>query len=131
MSLVPGGVESSRSRVAIKREETGFATLATGSAEEGAQEDVPLYSKESCNLKNSLKAGSDGRSCSVLGVVTVSFGDGTTEARRLCPGEVFWERHICARRPSIWRRPLRSFELSLEEILSKARESRVSISTVC
>lgn len=88
---------------------------------------LPLYSKESCSLKNSLNAGSEGRSCSVFGVETESFGDGTTEARLLCPEVVFWERHICARRPSICRRPFRSLELSFEETLSKARERSVSI----
>lgn len=40
---------------------------------------------------------------------------------------MFCERHIWASSPSICRRPFRSFALSFEEMLSNARDSKVSI----
>lgn len=85
-----------------------------------------FHSNPSCNLKNSLNAGSWLRSLS-------SFRGGgslpgSMTLRRLSAEEFDEEdRHICASRPSTWRSPLRILDWSYEERLSKERESSASI----
>lgn len=85
-----------------------------------------FHSNPSCNLKNSLKAGSWQSSSS-----TFRGGGsfpGSMTLRRLSPGELGEEdRHIWARRPSTWRSPFRILSGSYEERLSNARESSASM----
>lgn len=69
-------------------------------------EGVPFHSKPSCSLKNSRNAGSSSSEESSL-VVCFEELAGTTELRRSAAGVGDRERHIWARSPSSWRRPLR------------------------
>jgi len=133
LSDEPGGEPRRRSSVAMRRDDTVRPCQCFICDCACRERCIPLYSKLSCSLKNSLNAGSEGKSCSVFGLALsllllfVVLLDGTTEARRLWPDDDFWERHICASSPSICRRPFRSFALSFEDMLSKARERSVSM----
>jgi hypothetical protein len=84
---------------------------------------LPFHSNPSCNLKNSQKAGSCLNSASFLDVGGLRIS--MTLARRSTPPGM--ERHICANRPSIWRRPLRILPASLDDMFEKESESRDSM----
>ena len=93
---------------------------------------LPFHSKPSCNLKNSLNAGSSDSVLSFFGdVAACGWLSVMADALRLCDAaddfKLEFERHICASSPSICRSPFRVFVLSLEEMLSNARERRASI----
>lgn len=88
--------------------------------------EATLYSNPSCSLKNSRNAGSSGSSPRVFGDEVLDSGE--TDARRLDGAECAdVERQIWASNPSICRRPFRIFSPSLEEMLSKERDSNVSM----
>ena len=91
--------------------------------------DERLWENVSCRRKKVRNAGSEGRSARVLVVLGGDdVAEGTREFRLSPLGKALGaERQICASIPSIWRRPLRIFERSVEDMLSKARERRVSI----
>jgi hypothetical protein len=95
---------------------------------------LPFHSKPSCNRKNSLKAGSSGNWPSFFGVLSSCSPRLIADAFRRCPGADCFalplERHICASMPSICRSPFRIFCVSLDAILSNARDSSASISNV-
>ena len=89
--------------------------------------DSPFHSKFSCNLKNSLNAGSSATWCRLFGAVA-SLCNCIADGLLFCGDrEDGFGRQICANRPSIWRMPLRILRLSLEEMLSKANDRSASM----
>lgn len=102
---------------------TGFLSLVN----------LPFHSKPSCKRKNSLNAGSSGSCPSFFGVDCCCSPRLIADAFRRCPGvdclDLLLERHICASMPSICRSPFRIFCVSLDAMLSKARESKASIAS--
>ena len=90
--------------------------------------DLPFHWKPSCNRKNSLNAGSSFSSRNLLGDVCCL--SDSADDFLLCgdPGFAF-ERHICARSPSICRSPFRILLLSRDDMLSNESDRSDSIST--
>lgn len=75
---------------------------------------LPFHSNPSCSLKNSRKAGSFfNDDNSLVDCFDAPFT--ITELRRSAGEDDDLDRHICARRPSSCRRPLRILMPSLED----------------
>jgi hypothetical protein len=123
---------SNRSRQSATRVAT--EPLVSNSSSNGSCASLPFHSKPSCNRKNSMNAGSSDNCPSFFGVDSCCSPKLIAEAFRRWPGvEAFDlepERHICASMPSICRKPFRIFCVSLDAILSKARDKRASIVNV-
>lgn len=113
-------------RVAVVRSEVSVVGWVARRRESVDRSLLPrLYSKDCWRRKNSRKAGSARRRSSGVSYVVEAEG-----WRCDFDGEelvLLEDRQIWARRPSIWRRPLRIFEWEREERLSKERVRRCSM----
>lgn len=119
---------SNRSRQSATRVVT--STMLGVSTAKYQRRCLPFHSNPSCKRKNSWKAGSADSSPNFFGVSCCSLKL-TADWLRRWPGVAGFDllppRQICISMPSIWRRPLRILSVSFDAMLSKDKESSVSI----